>query len=126
MTRREIRPRAAGEADQPLPVGRQLGPVERGGQGTPVGRRARAGVRDREEPAEVGVARLGRRDERQVGAAGQRHLGSRDRPSNRRKCCVTFSEIMREGPRSDSVRTRSAECAIPLRITALRRGSFAR
>jgi len=69
---------AAGEADEALGVGRQVGGVQFGRQGAARGGRARVAVGEGDEPAEVGVAGSALREERDVRTVGQGELGPGD------------------------------------------------
>ncbi len=72
--------RAAGEAHQPLGVGRQRGAVEGRGERAAVGRGAGVDVGEGEEPAEVGVPARVLGQQRQVGAPAQGDLRPGDGP----------------------------------------------
>jgi hypothetical protein len=70
---------AAGQAHQPLGVGRERRPVEGGGEGAAVRRRAGVRVGQGDQAAQVGVAGGVGRQQGQVGAVAEGELGPRDR-----------------------------------------------
>ena len=69
-----------GQTYEPGGVGVQVCGIERRRDRPPIGRWARGGVRERDQPAQVGVPDVGLDQQRQVRPTGQGQLGPGDRP----------------------------------------------